>query len=266
VGLDSKSAWVLKSRNEIINLIDVIIIVPCLSGSDRDMLNPEDLKKKAGVRAVDFVEDGMIVGLGTGSTVYYSILELDRRIREDGLNIVGIPTSVSTENLAKELGIPLGDLEEHPVIDLTIDGADEVSPGLDLIKGLGGALLREKIVAKNTRTEIIVVDEGKLVDKLGTRSPLPVEVVPFGHSTLKGRFYDLDARPVLRKDRKDTGKIFITDSDNYIFDLHFEKIRDPVGVEMQLNNLPGVIENGLFLGLTAKVVVAGSNGIEIIEK
>ena len=239
---------------------------PVFPGSDRDMLNPEDLKRKAGERAVDFVEDGMIVGLGTGSTVYYSILELDRRIREDGLNIIGIPTSVSTENLAMKLGIPLSDLEEHPVIDVTIDGADEVSPGLDLIKGLGGALLREKIVASNTRMEIIVVDEGKMVDRLGTRSPLPVEVIPFGHSTLMRRFEDLDACPILRRDREDAEKIFVTDSGNYIFDLHFGKIRDPVGVEMQLNNLPGVMENGLFLGLTAKVVVARSDGIEIIEK
>ena len=208
----------------------------------------------------------MIVGLGTGSTVYYSILELDRRIKKEGLNITGIPTSVATENLAKELHMPLSDLEEHPVIDVTIDGADEVSPDLDLIKGLGGALLREKIVAKNTLTEIIVVDEGKLVDELGTRSPLPVEVAQFGHSTLKKRFEDLDVRPVLRRDRKYPGKIFVTDSGNYIFDLHFDKIEDPAGVEMQLNNLPGVIENGLFLGLTAKVVVAGPNGIDITEK
>jgi len=229
-------------------------------------MNPEDLKRKAGERAVDFVEDGMVVGLGTGSTVYYSILELDRRIREEDLNIIGIPTSIETEVLAKKLGIPLCSLEENPVIDLTIDGADEVSPGLDLIKGLGGALLREKIVAKNTDTEIIIVDESKMVDELGTRSPLPVEVTPFGHSTLQGRFDDFDARPVLRKDREDPNKIFVTDSGNYIFDLHFGKIRDPVGVEMQLNNLPGVMENGLFLGLTAKVVVAGSDGIEIIEK
>ena len=228
-------------------------------------LSIEELKKRAGVRAVDYVESGMVVGLGTGSTVYYMLVELARRIREEKLDVKGIPTSKVTEKLALEMGIPLTDLSVHSSIDVTIDGADEVDPNMDLIKGLGGALLREKIIAANSRSEVIIADEGKLVERLGTRSPLPVEVIPFGHDTLPDRFRELEADPVLRL-RKDGGGPFITDSGNCIYDLHFPGIMDARGLESDLNNIPGVLENGLFLGMTTSVVVAGADGVRIIGK
>ncbi len=227
-------------------------------------MNQEELKRITGERAAHFVEDGMVVGLGTGSTVYYTLLELARRMENGGLKIIGIPTSKATESIAQKLGIPLTNLDEHSVIDLTIDGADEVDPALNLIKGLGGALLREKIVAKNSVEEIIVVDEGKMVKKLGTRSPLPVEVSCFGHLTLVDIFKELGSRPVLRK--IDNGTPFVTDSGNYVYDLHFESIDDSAWLERELNNLPGVVENGLFLGMTTRVIVAGNDGIKIIDK
>jgi len=227
-------------------------------------MNQEELKRNTGERAAHFVESGMIVGLGTGSTVYYTLLELARRMENGGLEIIGIPTSKATESIAQKLGIPLSTLELHPVIDLTIDGADEVDPSLDLIKGLGGALLREKIVARNSREEIIVVDEGKMVKKLGTLSPLPVEVLSFGYLTLADIFKELGARPALRK--LENGTPFITDSGNYVYDLHFDSIDDPTSLERELNNLPGVMENGLFLGMTTRVIVAGNDGIQIIDK
>ncbi len=227
-------------------------------------MNQEELKRITGERAAHFVENGMVVGLGTGSTVYYTLLELARRMKSEDLVFIGIPTSKATESIAQKLGIPLTTLELHPVIDLTIDGADEVDPALNLIKGLGGALLREKIVAKNSREEIIVVDEGKMVIKLGTRSPLPVEVLSFGHATLVDVFIELGSRPVLRKLNDATP--FVTDSGNYVYDLHFESIDDSAWLERELNNLPGVVENGLFLGMTARVIVAGDDGIKIIDK
>jgi ribose 5-phosphate isomerase A len=151
----------------------------------------EELKKAAGIAAVKYVEDGMSLGLGTGSTVRYSILEIARRIREEGLKVRGIPTSKATEKLAVELGIPLTDFKEVEKLDLTIDGADEVDPRLTLIKGGGGALLREKIVAANSRKMIAVVDESKLVEELGTTFPLPVEIVPFGCAVLLRLFNTL---------------------------------------------------------------------------
>ena len=227
-------------------------------------MNQDELKRITGERAAHFVQNDMVVGLGTGSTVYYTLLELARRMGNEDLEIIGIPTSKATESISQKLGIPLTTLELHPVIDLTIDGADEVDPALNLIKGLGGALLREKIVAKNSRQEIIVVDEGKMVKKLGTRSPLPVEVLPFGYLALVDIFTELGSRPVLRK--LDDGTPFVTDSGNYVYDLHIDGIDDPAWLERELNNLPGVVENGLFLGMTTRVIVAENDGIKIIDK
>ena len=228
-------------------------------------MNKDELKKKAGVFAAGFVEDGMVVGLGTGSTVYHTLVELGRRIKRENLKIKGIPTSKATERIAKELEIPLTTLEKHPFLDITIDGADEVDPELNLIKGRGGALLKEKIVADASAYEIIVVDEEKLVDNLGEKMPLPVEVFHFGHNTLLKKFMWLGARPFLRSDRETPIGIFITDSGNIIYDLYFDYIDDPFYLEKEINNIPGVVDNGLFLDLTSMVVVAGKDGIEIIE-
>jgi len=176
---------------------------------------------------------------------------------------LAVATSLQTEKLAKEEGIPLTTLEEHPVIDLTIDGADEVDPKLNLIKGLGGALLREKIVAKASKQEIIVVDDSKLVKTLGTKAPLPVEVLPFAWKPLEKELEKLGCKPRLRV--KD-GERFLTDQGNYIFDCYFSSIKDPYALEQKLNNIPGVIEHGLFLDLADMVIVASSSGVKILQR
>jgi ribose 5-phosphate isomerase A len=218
------------------------------------------LKKQAGEKAAEYVKDGMIVGLGTGSTVEWTIRKLGELVK-DGLEIIGIPTSVRSETLARELGIKLTTLIEHPKIDLTIDGADEVDPKLNLIKGLGGALTREKIVAASSKKEIIVVDESKLVEVLGTKAPVPVEVIQFAWNTCKTSLLSLNAKPVLRMaDEKE----YVTDNNNYILDCKFNQINNPEELEMKINNIPGVVENGLFLKLTDIVIVASAGGVEIL--
>jgi len=176
-----------------------------------------------------------------------------------------VPTSVASAKLGKELGIDISSLEEHPEVDLTIDGADEVDGDLNLVKGLGGALLREKIVAGASRREIIVVDPTKVVDRLGTRSPLPVEVIPFGWSLARHRLLDLGTRPDLR--RTPAGP-YETDNGNYILDCHFERgIADAVEMERLINDIPAVVENGLFVGLTDIVVVGRFDGsCQVIER
>lgn len=220
----------------------------------------ENLKQKAGEYAARFVKDGMAVGLGTGSTVAYTIEKLGEAVKE-GLRITGIPTSIETEKLARSSGIELSSLKEHPEIDLTIDGADEVNPDLDLIKGMGGALLREKIVAKASKVEIIVVDESKLVKVLGMKTPLPVEVLPFGISAIKKEVEKFGCEATLRKRGESA---FITDNGNYILDCKFESIGEPHKLEKELNNIPGVVENGLFLDIADRVIVAKQKGIEEI--
>jgi ribose 5-phosphate isomerase A len=222
------------------------------------------LKAMVGRAGADMVSDGDIVGLGTGSTARYAIERLGGRVRE-GLNILGIPTSVESERLALEQKIPLTSLEEHPDIDITIDGADEVDPLFNLIKGLGGALLREKMVAHATRTEVIVVDASKLVDRLGTRSPLPVEVTSYGHTTVARRLAPLGCQPVLRQQAGGAGP-FVTDNGNYIYDCRFDGIPDPKGLEARIDSIPGVVECGLFIELAHVVITASENGVEVRRK
>ena len=220
-----------------------------------------NLKKMAGERAADYVEDGMVLGLGTGSTVYYTIVKLGEMVKE-GLDIIGIPTSVETEKLARELGIPLTTLKEHPVIDLTIDGADEIDPKLNLIKGGGGALLREKIVAAASRREIIVADERKIVKRLGERFYLPVEAVPFSEAVVMRNLESMDMKPEIRM--KD-GKKYITDNGNIIIDCHMGPTDDAESLESDINLIPGVVENGLFIGLADLAIVATQNGIKELK-
>lgn len=221
-------------------------------------MNPQDAAKKAAAEAAcAYVEDNTIVGLGTGSTADFAVKHLGERVRQ-GLRIRGVPTSLRTEKLAREVGIPLVPLDEVEEISVTIDGADEVDGALDLVKGLGGALLREKIVASLTRRQIIVVDPGKLVEKLGTKSPLPVEVVPFGAEVVAKRIRKLGHDPRLRA--KD-GKTFVTDNGNVILDVHFARgIADARALERDLHAMPGVVETGLFLGMTWRVVVGEADG------
>ncbi|MCK4366103.1 MAG: ribose-5-phosphate isomerase RpiA [Thermoplasmatales archaeon] len=223
----------------------------------------EELKKLAGEKAVEHIEDGMIVGLGTGSTVEYTLRKLGTLVR-DGLKIKGIPTSIHTQRIAKEEKIPLTTLEENPVIDITIDGADEVDSDINLIKGGGGALLREKVIAFNSKKVIIVIDDSKVVKALGIDFPLPVEVVKFGWTSTKKTLEDFGCNVELRKIMGE--EPFITDNSNYILDCEFERIAEPEQLEIDMNNTPGVVENGLFIGLVDEVIVGGKQGILTLDK
>lgn len=225
-------------------------------------MDRERLKQLASEKAVEEVQSGMVVGLGTGSTVYYALLKLGEWVR-DGLDIVGVPTSAATEEIAAAQGIPLSTLEKHPVIDLTIDGADEVDANLDLIKGGGGALVREKIIAHASKRLIIVVDEGKLSECLGTNFYLPVEVLQFGWQATQRALNGICGKSTLR--RAD-GTPFVSDNGNYILDCHFDGIPHPGETELQLNNIPGSVENGLFVKRADKVVIGTTSGVQTKEK
>jgi ribose 5-phosphate isomerase A len=217
-----------------------------------------DPKEAAGERAASLVRDGMVVGLGTGRTADCATRALGRRARDDGLDFVGVPTSVRTQGLAKSLGIKLGTLDEHAALDLTIDGADEVSPSKDLIKGLGGALLIEKVVASATKSYVIVADEGKLVRVLGERTPVPVEILRLGHKQCLGRLRALGAEPVVRAVG---GSPFATDCGNLIADCKFPSIADPAALDSRLHGVVGVVETGLFVGMRPMVIVGSASGI-----
>ena len=218
-----------------------------------------NLKEMAAAKAVELIQSGMVLGLGTGSTTNYAIQMIGERVRHGRLrDIAGVPTSNATARLATQAGIPLTTLLEHPLLDLTIDGADEVDPQLNMVKGQGGALLREKIVARATRREVIIVDESKLVPVLGTRSPLAVEVIPFGWGSYDQALRSLGCKPVLRMAGAEP---FRTDEGNYLLDCHFERIEDAARLEYQLNLIPGVVENGLFVQLAALVLVASEAGV-----
>lgn len=216
-----------------------------------------NLKQLAAEKAVDeFITDGMTVGLGTGSTAYYAIRRVGELVAK-GFELTCVATSVQTEKIAKECGIKVVDLDDVSHIDVTIDGADEVDPDMQLIKGLGGALLREKIVAASSAAEIIVVDDSKLVKKLGTVCPLPVEVLMFGHRKTKIALEKQGCKAELRM--KD-GRPFVTDGGNYIYDCRFAGIDSPFFLESRLNVIPGVIDNGLFLNTATAVVAASADG------
>ena len=226
-------------------------------------MEKEELKRLAGEKALEKIKDGMIIGLGTGSTVEYSLRKLGKLVR-DGLKIKGIPTSVHTKRIANEEKIPLTTLEENPEIDITIDGADEVDSNLNLIKGGGGALTREKIIAFNSKKVIIVIDDSKVVKALGIDFPLPVEVTKFGWTSTKKTLEKLDCNVELREIMEN--EPFITDNGNYILDCEFEKIDDPPQLEMDINIIPGVVENGLFIGLVDEVIVGGKQGILTLDR
>jgi ribose 5-phosphate isomerase A len=209
-------------------------------------------KKIAAEKAVEYVHDGMTVGLGTGSTVYWAIHEIGEKIQQ-GLNIHAVATSSATEKLAKELEIPLTDFSKLNTIDLTIDGADEIDKEKNLIKGGGGALLREKIVAFNSKQFVVIADESKLVDRLG-KFPLPVEVAPFGLEPTLKQVLKLCSKAELRKLN---GKNYLTDNGNYIIDCYFKMIEDPKDLNIQLKQIPGVLETGIFLNTMVHVVIIG---------
>jgi ribose 5-phosphate isomerase A len=219
----------------------------------------DEFKRQAAIAAVDEVQDGMVVGLGTGSTATHFIRELGAR----HLNIVAIPTSEASDRLAREVGIRLTNFSETPAIDVTVDGADEVSPQLDLIKGLGGALVREKVVALASRRVVIIVDETKLVQQLGSRSVVPVEVVPFAVDIVIRRLSDWGGRPQIRQ--KD-GKPFISDNGNLVLDWQHGPIENPTTLERQLKEITGVVDSGLFCGIANLVIVAGADGFRKLKR
>ncbi len=226
--------------------------------------NPLDAYKKAAAEAaVALVQPDTVVGLGTGSTAAFAVSALAQRYHQ-GLRFVGIPTSDGTAQQAITAGIPLTTFAEHSVIDLTIDGADEVDPGsLNLIKGLGGALLREKIVAAASRRLVIIVDETKQVTQLGIRTPVPVEVVPFGLEATFTRLAALGASVQMRL--APSGGPFVTDGGNRLIDCNFGAILDPAGLEQRIKRVVGVVECGLFIGRTDLVFVAGAAGVQCLD-
>lgn len=221
----------------------------------------EALKKQAALKAAEFVKDNMILGLGTGSTTSYFVEEVGRLVKEEGLNIIGVTTSSVTSKQAQELGIPLKDIDDVDEVDLTVDGADEVDPSFNGIKGGGGALLMEKVVATPSKDYIWVVDESKLVDTLGAFK-LPVEVVQYGAMQVFKIFEEKGYKPAFRE--KD-GQRFVTDMKNYIIDLDLGRIEDPIALGKELKQMVGVVEHGLFNQMVKKVVVAGQNGVTVLE-
>lgn len=225
----------------------------------------EALKREAALHAAERVRDGMVLGLGTGTTVWHFIEILGERLRRGELrDVVAIPTSERTAAAARRHAILLATLEDEPVLDLTVDGADEVDPDLNMIKGMGGALLREKIVACASDHLLIVVDERKLVRRLGTRSPLPVEVLPFGWSLHLSFLDSLGAHPVLRTWHQ--GEAYHTDGGHYILDCRFPNgIANPAMLERALRERVGIIESGLFLGLADEVIVAGAGSVRTLR-
>jgi len=219
-----------------------------------------ELKKQAAERAVELIESGMVIGLGHGSTAILAVRRIAALLEEGKLSeVLGVPCSSQVEEAARNLRIPLTTLDEHPRIDLTIDGADEINGNLDLIKGGGGALLREKIVAQASRREVIVADESKLSPALGTQRALPVEVIPFGWQSQALYLESLGATVIMRKN--DNEERFMTDQGNLILDCSFGPIANPESLAEALNARAGIVEHGLFLGLATDLIVAHTEGV-----
>jgi len=218
-------------------------------------------KQKAARTAVDQIEDGMLVGLGTGSTAAFAISYLGEKVRS-GLTISAIPTSEASKKQAQSEGIPLIDFETSPSIDLCIDGADEIDSELNMIKGGGGALLREKIVASSAKRYLIIIDSSKQVESLGN-FPLPVEVIPFGWQVVSRKLKEMDASPELRKSGSQP---FVTDEGNYILDCRFNSIPEVEQLETELNRIPGVVENGLFVAMCDQMIMGEGDQLILKER
>lgn len=228
-------------------------------------LTPQDLAKQAAaVRATDAIVSNTVIGLGTGSTMRFVLEELARRLHDGRLsNVMGVPTSEKTTALAHVLGIPLTSLAEHPRLALAVDGADEIDPGLNLVKGLGGALLREKIVAAAADEFLVVADDSKLVAQLGSRAPLPIEVLEFAVPLVQRRLGSLPGRPVLRTVGGDP---FVTDEGNLILDFYCGPIADAWSLDIALRQIPGVVDHGLFLGMATAVFVADAVATRVMKR
>jgi len=220
----------------------------------------EKAKEKAALEAAKLVKDGHVIGLGSGSTAAYAIQGIGRRIRGEGIRVLGVPTSYQAMTLAVESGIPLTTLNEHPQLDLAIDGADQVDGDLNLIKGGGGALMREKVIASAARRLVIVTDETKLVEKLGTNHPVFVEVLPFALPSVSLKIQAIGGKPVLRKSEAIVSPV-ITDNGNFILDVDFGPLEEPKELDFRLKLMPGVMETGLFIGMADVVYVGGPGAV-----
>ncbi len=244
--------------SEYVSVVNCLCKHHIISGKETN-LNIQSLKQQAAEYAANFVESGMIIGLGTGSTAIFATRRIADRIHVGELrDIIAIPTSLATEAEARALGIPLSTLAQHPQIDITIDGADEVDPAFNVIKGGGGALLREKIVAQASQCLTIVVDESKLSDQLGTTWAVPVEVIPFGWHSQADYIRSLGANVILRQGAEGP---YHTDQGNIILDSDFGKIANPAALAALLNSRAGIAEHGLFIGMVRDVIVAGVDGV-----
>src|SRR5208282_4115170 len=221
----------------------------------------ENEKELTGRAAAQLVRDGDVVGLGTGSTAYFTVIALGGRVKA-GQKIIGIPTSVKTADLARAVGIALTTLDEHPEIDITIDGADEIDPQLRMIKGGGGALLREKVVASASKKMVVITDSAKVVPVLG-KFPLPVEVIAFARAVVEKKIASLGGSPKLRT--KPDGSPYVTDNGNQILDCSFGKIADPPALALALSNTPGIAEHGLFIGLASVALVGRGDRVEEVR-
>ncbi|MBS7535074.1 ribose-5-phosphate isomerase RpiA [Ancylobacter sonchi] len=232
------------------------------------MSDVETLKRQAAAVALESVRGGMKLGLGTGSTAKHFVELLAERVAE-GLEVVGVPTSEQTRALAEKLGVPLGTLDEHPALDITVDGADEIGPGLALVKGGGGALLREKIVAAASREMIVIADASKKVETLGA-FPLPIEVVDFGLAAIRRGITSAakaaGCHGVLTLRRRADGHVFVTDQGNLILDAAYGAIPDPAALALALSGVPGVVEHGLFINMASRVILADPAGATTITR
>ena len=225
----------------------------------------EDAKKRAALEAVKHVRNGYTLGLGSGTTAACVIREIGKVIRQKNWHITGVPTSYQAFLLAVECGIPVTSLDEHPKLDLNIDGADQIDKDLNMIKGMGGALTREKIVASASKQNVIVADETKLVKKLGIKHPIPLDVLPFAVATASSRIRDLGGKPVLRVGQGKVGPV-VTDDGNFILDVWMKSIYNPLDLYTKLKSIPGVVETGLFIGIADIVYVGSRNAVQKLSK
>lgn len=225
----------------------------------------ERAKERAALEAVKHVRDGFVIGLGSGTTAAYAVREIGKRVREGKLKVLGVPSSHQAYLLAVENGIRMTTLDENPQLDLTIDGVDQIDNKLHMIKGLGGALTREKIVASVSRRNIRIADETKLTERIGTKHAVPVEILPFAFTVVKSEVIKLDGKPVLREGNGKIGPA-ITDNGNFILDVYFGPIENPKKLDVKLKSIPGVIETGLFVGMVDIVYIGTRDGLQKLEK
>jgi len=225
----------------------------------------EEAKKRAALEAVKHVKDSHVIGLGSGTTASYAIQEIGKIIRQKNWQIFGVPTSYQAFLLAVDCGIPITTLDENPQLDLNIDGADQVDPSLNMIKGMGGALTREKIVASASKQNVIVADETKLVKKLGLDHPVPVEVLPFAIATVTSKIHGMRGKPVVRVGEGKVGPV-VTDNGNFILDIWMEPIENLKEFDMKLKSIPGVVETGLFVGIADVVYIGTKDAIKRLSR